>query len=156
MPNISLAKALKLKNRLAGRLNKVQQDIQMYNSVLEEQAGQVDVMALNKLRQEIVDALVSLKTKIILGNAKIQERIIRQGELKSQMAWLQGINTRHGKERHGYQNTEVVWVAAIQKADVDKQTKVLEAEIDAIQDALDAFNHEFQIEVAQRTLDLAS
>jgi len=34
MASISLAKALKLKNRLAGRLNKVQNDIVTYNSVL--------------------------------------------------------------------------------------------------------------------------
>lgn len=156
MPNITVAKALKLKNRLAGRLTKVQTDIQLYNSVLEEQQGKVDVPALYKLRAEIIEALISLKTRISLANVKIQEKIIRLGELKSQMAWLQTVNTRDGKERHGYQNTEVVWVATLKKQDVDKETKALESEIDAIQDALDNFNHEVQIELQQRTLDLAS
>ena len=39
MVQINLAKALKIKNRLAGRLAKVQTDIQTYNSVPEGLAG---------------------------------------------------------------------------------------------------------------------
>ena len=46
MAEITLGKALKIKNRLAGRLAKVQADVQAYNSVPEGQAGQVDVPAL--------------------------------------------------------------------------------------------------------------
>lgn len=41
MAEITLAKALKVKNRLAGRLAKVQIDIQTYNSVPVAQADQV-------------------------------------------------------------------------------------------------------------------
>ena len=41
MAEITLAKALKVKNRLAGRLAKVQADIQAFNSVPEGQADQV-------------------------------------------------------------------------------------------------------------------
>jgi hypothetical protein len=156
MPQISLAKALKLKNRLAGRLNKVQQDIQTYNSVLTEQANQVDVPALCKLRDEIADNLVTLKTKIVFGNAEIQADLIRQGELKSKLTWLATLETRDGKERHGYQNTEVTWVASVKKKDVDQETKKLEAEIDAIQDKLDTYNHTKKIEVSDQALNLAS
>lgn len=156
MPQISLAKALKLKNRLAGRLNKVQQDIQTYNSVLTEQVGTVDVPALCKVRDEIADNLVSLKTKIVFGNAEIQGDLIRQGELKSKLTWLATLETRDGKERHGYQNTEVTWTASIKKKDVDAETKKLEAEIDAIQDKLDSYNHTKKIEVSEQALNLAS
>lgn len=156
MPQIALAKALKLKNRLAGRLNKVQSDIQTYNSVLAEQAGQIDVPALCKVRDQIADELVTLKTKIVFGNAEIQGDLIRQGELKSKLTWLATLETRDGKERHGYQNTEVTWVASIKKTDVDKETKKLEAEIDAIQDKLDNYNHTKKIEVSETALNLAS
>jgi uncharacterized protein with HEPN domain len=156
MPQISLAKALKLKNRLAGRLNKVQSDIQTYNSVLAEQANQVDVPALCKLRDQIAESLVVLKTKIVFGNSEIQADLIRQGELKSKLAWLATLETRDGKERHGYQNTEVTWVASVKKKDVDQETKKLEAEIDAIQDKLDSYNHTKKIEVSDEALNLAS
>jgi hypothetical protein len=156
MASISLAKALKLKNRLAGRLNKVQNDIVTYNSVLTEQANKVDVAALCKLRDEIADNLIALKTRIIVSNAEIQGDLIRQGELKSKLSWLATLDTRDGKERHGYQNTEVTWTATLKKKDVDDETRKLETEIDSIQDKLDSFNHTKKVEVADRSLELAS
>ena len=39
MAEITLAKALEIKNRLAGRLAKVQADIQVFNSVPQGQVG---------------------------------------------------------------------------------------------------------------------
>jgi|GEM_PF-6542197 len=39
MAEITLAKALKVKNRLTGRLSKIQGDIQTYNSVPEARPG---------------------------------------------------------------------------------------------------------------------
>lgn len=156
MAQISLAKALKLKNRLAGRLNKVQSDIQHFNSVLEEQTGKVDVASLMKTREEIMDALVDLKTSIIRANNEIQPLLIRQGELRSKAEFISMIPVRDGVERHGYQNTEIKYVATLKKQDVDEETRKIETEIDAIQDKLDEFNHTMRLEVPQRTLDLAS
>jgi hypothetical protein len=156
MPAITLAKALKLKNRLAGRLNKTQEDIRLYNSVLEEQKGQVDVPALAKLRDELSEALIALKTGIILANKEIQNDLIRQGELKAKLTFIATIPVREGKLRHDFQNTDILYVAAIKKADIDKETKTLEAQIDAIQDKVDTYNHTQKLEVPARTLDLAS
>ena len=64
MAEITLAKALKVKNRLAGRLAKAQADIQAFNSVPEGQADQVNVPALMQAREELVGALVRLKAAI--------------------------------------------------------------------------------------------
>lgn len=153
---ITLAKALKLKNRLAGRLSKVQTDIQTYNSVLTEQKDKVDVPGLIKTREEIVDCLVAIKTAIIHANAPIHERLIRQGELRAKIEFLNSVPTRDGQERHGYQNTEITWTATLKKNEVDAQVRACEAEIDSIQDELDQFNHTKKIEVPQRALDLAS
>jgi hypothetical protein len=52
MAEITLAKALKVKNRLTGRLAKAQADIQAYNSVPEGQADQVNVPALMQTCEE--------------------------------------------------------------------------------------------------------
>ena len=153
---ISLAKALKLKNRLAGRLNKVQNDIVEFNSVLAEQVDKVDIASQCELRDEIANQLVILKTQIVLANSEIQFILIRQGELKAKLSWLQSVPVRDGQERHFHQNTEVTWVAYMKKKDVDEETRKLEAEIDNIQDQLDAFNHSKKIEAETRALDLAS
>jgi DNA repair exonuclease SbcCD ATPase subunit len=157
LQEISLAKALKIKNRLTGRLAKVQADIQAYNSVPQGQADQVNVPALLKTRDELVGALVSLKTAINEANREIQRDIYDLAEKKATAQFLGGVSTRHGPQPPVYPSTiEVNYVAALKKADVDALVARLEKEIDQLQDKLDQFNHAQKIEVDGRILELAS
>jgi len=157
MAEITLGKALKVKNRLTGRLAKVQADIQAYNSVPAGQADQVNVPALMKTREELVGALVSLKTAINEANREAQRVIYDLAEKKATAQFLAGVNTRHGPQPAVYPNTtEVSYVAALKKADVDGLVAGLEKEIDQLQDRLDQFNHVHKIEVDGRLLELAS
>jgi hypothetical protein len=157
MAEIALAKALKVKNRLTGRLAKVQADIQTYNSVPQGQADQVNVPALMQIRGELVGALVSLKAAINNANREIQRDIYDLAETKATAQFLAGINIRHGPQPAVYPSTtEVIYVAALKKADVDGLVSRLESEIDQLQDRLDQFNHDHRIEVDSRTLELAS
>jgi hypothetical protein len=154
---IPLAKALKIKNRLAGRLAKVQADIHEYNSVPEGQAGQVNVPALMQAREELVGALVSLKTAINDANREVQRDIYDLAEKKATLQFLAGVNVRHGPQPPVYPATTVVtYVAALKKADVEALVVRLEREIDQLQDRLDEFNHAHTIEVDRRILELAS
>jgi hypothetical protein len=98
MAEITLAKALKVKNRLTGRLAKVQADIQAYNSVPEGQADQVNVLALVQTREQLVGALVSLKTAINDANREAQRDIYDLAEKKATAQFLAGVNTRHGPQ----------------------------------------------------------
>jgi hypothetical protein len=98
MAEITLGKALKIKNRLTGRLAKVQADIQAYNSVPEGQADQVNVPALMKTREELVGALVSLKTAINDAYREAQRDIYDLAEKKATAQFLAGLNTRHGPQ----------------------------------------------------------
>lgn len=152
--SISLAKALKLKNRLAGRINRVEQDITAFNSVLTEQANQVDVKALWGQREEMSAALTVLKSTIMATNQEIQPFIIRQAELRATIAFLKGLSTQDGLVRHSYQNTDMVYVAALKKADVDAKINAYEDEIDNIQDRLDEFNQRTKIDIPDRYLEL--
>jgi hypothetical protein len=157
MAEITLAKALKVKNRLTGRLAKVQADIQAYNSVPEGQANQVNVPALMTTREELVGALVSLKTAINEANREAQRDIYDLAEKKATAQFLAGVNTRYGPQPPMYPATiEVNYVAALKKADVDALVVRLENEIDQLQDRLDQFNHVHKIEVDGRVLELAS
>lgn len=156
MAEITLAKALKVKNRLTGRLAKVQADIQTYNSVPEGQADQVNVPALMKTHEELVGALVSLKTAINDANREVQRDIYDLAEKKATAQFLAGVNTRHGPQPPIYPTTiEVNYVAALKKANVDALVVRLEKEIDQLQDKLDQFNHDHKIEVDGRILELA-
>ena len=157
MAEITLAKALKVKNRLAGRLAKAQADIQAFNSVPAGQADQVNVPALMQTRAELVGALVALKTAINDANREAQRDIYDLAEKKAAAQFLAGVNTRHGPQPAVYPNTtEVSYVAALKKAEVDALVARLEKEIDRLQDKLDQFNHARKVEVDGRTLELAS
>ena len=157
MAEITLAKALKVKNRLTGRLAKVQADIQVYNSVPQGQADQVNVPALMQNREELVGALVALKTAINDANREAQRDIYDLAEKKATAQFLAGVNTRHGPQPPVYPSTvEVHYVAALKKADVDGLVAGLEKEIDQLQDRLDQFNHDRRIEVEAHNLELAS
>ena len=157
MAEITLAKALKVKNRLTGRLARVQADIQAFNSVPAGQADQVNVPALMTARAELVGALVGLKTAINQANREVQRDIYDLAEKKATAQFLAGVNTRHGPQPPVYPSTvEVHYVAALKKADVDGLVAGLEKEIDQLQDRLDQFNHDRRIEVEAHTLELAS
>src|SRR5262249_32635884 len=157
MAEITLAKALKVKNRLTGRLAKVQADIQTYNSVPQGQADQANITALMQPRAELVGALVGLKTAINEANREAQRDIYDLAEKKATAQFLAGVNTRHGPQPPVYPSTvEVNYVAALKKADVDALVARLEKEIDQLQDRLDQFNHDHRIEVDGRTLERAS
>jgi hypothetical protein len=157
MAQITLAKALKIKNRLVGRLAKVQADIQAFNSIPEGQAGQVDVPALMQAREALVEAVIGLKTAINDANREAQRDIYALAEKKATAQFLAGVCTRHGPQPAVYPSTtEVTYVAALKKADVDAQVARLETDIDQIQDRLDQFNHDRKIEVDGRILELAS
>jgi hypothetical protein len=154
---ITLAKALKLKNRLTGRLARVQADVQAYNSVPAGQADQVNVPALVQAREELVGALVGLKTAINGANREAQRDIYALAEKNATAQFLAGLNTRHGPQPPVYPSTaEVNYAAALKKAGVDDLVAGLEKEIDQLQDRLDQFNHDHRIEVDGRTLELAS
>jgi DNA repair exonuclease SbcCD ATPase subunit len=156
MQAITLAKALKVKNRLAGRLAKVQTDIETYNSVLEGQADQVNVAALVQTREELVEALVATKTAINEANREIQRAIYDLAEKKASAQFLAGINTRHGLQPAAYPGQpDYKYVAVLKKADVDALVQRLEKEIDQLQDQIDSFNHSHLVEVDGRILELA-
>jgi hypothetical protein len=58
----------------------------MYNSVPEGQADQVDVRALMKTRDELVDALVALKAAISEASREVQRDIYDLAEKKAAAA----------------------------------------------------------------------
>jgi len=154
---LSLSKALKVKNRLAGRLAKINATVQTYNCTVDGRRGEVDVAVLDKQRADLSAALVDLKTSIYEANKGIYRSIILIGEKKGDIDFLSGLNTKHGTEPHGYQGTNVTYVSVIQKQEVDKRVKQLEKEIDDLQDSIDKYNAEPErIRIDAAVLELAS
>jgi hypothetical protein len=137
---ITLARALKLKNRLAGRLARLDSDFENYNS-LPAGTDRPDLKALYADRNSLVARLIELKVALNLANQPMQRTIFELGEAKSLVALLTKTSTKHGKVVEGYHGTEIDYTAQFRKGDIDREVRRLEVVIDRLQEQLDAFNH---------------
>lgn len=154
MIGISIAKALKLKARLAGRLTVVTNDILKYNSVEEGQFSTFNVAEAYNLRNSIVEALISLKTAIATANLPILSKIYTLSEKKAELVMLTALPTTDGVKSSEYSTNSVTYKATYTKQKVDTLRRKLEREIDIIQDELDSFNHSTKLQVGEKMLTL--
>ncbi len=155
---ITLAKALKLKNRFASKLGEVTNDIYQYNSVIEGQERPVDIMKLMDKRSKLQDTLVDLKTAINAANREVQSIIYTLAELKGEINFLKQIDTTNGKQVRaatwGDDDKPYSKNAVIGYEFVQKTVEETEHEIDMNQDALDKHNHTVEIDLADERLAL--
>lgn len=155
--SITLAKALSVRNRLAGRLAQARTNIETYNSVLAGQVeggASVDVRAEYDHYRKLQDGIIVVKAIIQRANDPIYEEVLQLAELKSVIQMLGGLNTKHGAEP-GYNGVEFRYVAVIRKPETLEMIRKLESEIDVIQDRLNEFNASNRVEIPSWILDLA-
>ena len=143
---MTLAKALKNKNRLAQKISRLQQEIQQENSVQKDDPRKIKVEDLMVEITEKVERLIKLKIAIFIASTPMRENILRLSELKSRIVFLQGISTKEGKVSE-YGDTPIEYTAVYDKVFVKEQVESCEEKIDAIQDELDKFNHATEINV---------
>ncbi len=141
---MKIAKALKLKNRLAGDVAQLKDLLAKQNSRSTKQKFDYDNNeVLARLRAKL-NELVKVKAALAVANTDIYDKIFRLAELKGLVATLTALDTKAGvfHEGRGYAESayEVEYVAQLGKVDVDKLVAELRAEIQSLQDALDEFN----------------
>jgi DNA repair ATPase RecN len=141
---MKIAKALKLKNQLAGEVAHLKDLLAKQNSRSTKQNFDYDNReVLTRLRAKLAE-LVKVKAAVAAANAEIYDQIFRLAELKGLVTTLTSLDTRAGvfHEGRGFTESacEVEYVAQIGKVDVDKLVAELNAEIQSLQDALDEFN----------------
>jgi hypothetical protein len=156
---LTLARALSVKNRLAGRLAQARNTIETYNSVLagqrdEDGRATVDVRAEYERLLMLQEAIVAVKAAIQRANAAIYEDVLRLAEKKALTQMLNGLNTKHGSEP-GFNGVEYRYSAAILKPEALEMVRRLESEIDRLQDRLNQYNATTTVEVPGAALDLA-
>ena len=147
---MTLAKALKHKNRVAQKIARVSGDIRENNSILVVNDSEVDVNVLDRMRKELTDYLVALKTAIHRASDSVRDKIFMLAELKGSIGFYNSICTQHGKReshRFGGDDEFVEYKAVIRKESIDRAVAELEAEIDTIQDRLDEFNATTMIKI---------
>jgi hypothetical protein len=156
--SVTLAKALSIKNRLAGRLSQARSNIETYNSVPagqrdDEGRATVDVRAEYERLLMLQEGLVAVKAAVHRANTPAYEDVLRLAEKKALVQMLSGLDTKHGTEP-GYAGVEFRYSATILKPEVLEMVRRLEAEIDKLQDKLNHFNATATVEIPQDVLDL--
>ena len=142
---MNIKQALKEKNKLVKRNDEAWRKVQQYNSIEEGTTRAYDpLVALDEWKKG-VEELVELKTKIHRANAKVYDKIFRLAELKSLVKQLRSIDCTAGKVSN-YRSTEpIIKVAAIGIVERDTMVKEYEAEIEKLQEELDAHNAKTKI-----------
>ena len=141
---MKIAKALKLKNQLAGEVAQLKELLTKQNSRSSKQKFDYDNReVLSRLRAKLTE-LVKVKATVAAANAEIYDKIFHLAELKGFVTTLTSLDTKagvfHEGGRFGDVGYEVDYVSQIGKVDVDKLVAELNAEIQSLQDALDEFN----------------
>jgi hypothetical protein len=138
--NISLAKALKLKNKIGANIKKIGQRIQQSNSYLVGNKISYSVRPLLEEYASEVNKLTNLKTKISQANQPINEKIIKMAEIKAEITMLNGMNTTEGTHTARYGQEAATYAVQIAQVEKDKMIASLEEEIEKLQDELDTYN----------------
>lgn len=153
---MNIAKALKEKNRITGRIAKLQGQIYKYNRYNEGKNPDFDSRDLLKSLQEEWAHLINLKTKIALANVGIAEKLIRLSEAKAELKFWTSFICCGPKEettedidynyvtKESQVKTKVV-ISNIPSIEVANNVERVQKLVETLQDEIDDFNATTQI-----------
>lgn len=149
---VSLAKALKLKNKLTGQVRELQELLQFTNSYREGSVQKFDCNALMKELHEKLDKLAFIKSSIQYANGEVLSvLLVNLAEKKAYASWVKNLPTTEGKtvESRGYgeKSVEVTHYVTFDAKWVRDQVKKTEDEITDLQDQVDEYNASTTIEI---------
>lgn len=142
---MTIAQALKEKNKKAAKITKLWQKLYSYNSVAVDSEKPYDLDQVWEELQRETHELIDLKTRIHAASAPVRVDIFSLSELKSHMARIQSVSTAKGKQNNRYEATPVEMTAHFDIKWKDAQVELLEQTIEATQEKLDKFNHTTEI-----------
>ena len=146
---ITLAQALKEKNRLAGEIQRLWAMVAKENSKREDFKRVIDVEATYQTLQLYTEKLIELKTKIGVANAENLDRIYRMEEFKNQLLKLANIGTDETTDVIRLTDTqykELKRSVVFDAAKIWQLREQLQLECNRLQDEMDTFNATTRIE----------
>lgn len=152
MSKITLAKALKEKNKLVHEMKKTLQRVHSSNSFIKENKENVIYDAKNELQKyfDLKEKLITLKDKINVANMPIQSIIYSLSEYKDIISNIQSISTNKGILYGGrYSDVEgkIEYDSFVSKQEIDEFVELYEKKIEDLQEKVDQFNHSTYIEI---------
>lgn len=151
---MTIARALKEKNRIAGRIAKLQSQVYKYNKNKEGTTPEYDSNELLKSLQEEWAFLIDIKSKIAKANVGIADKLVMLTEAKAELQfWNTFSNTGPSTEviedmkrvDGNYVNVEINYVNTIPYKEVQDNINRVQKSIEDLQDCIDAYNANTQI-----------
>ena len=138
---MTIKQALKEKNRLIKAIDDEFKKVYSYNSIDEGNVRPYSTVTALENIMTLEEGLIDIKTKIHRANMGVYNKIFRLSELKSLAKRLSQINCDEGKVTDRYSRTEPsVKTAEVSVVDRDSRVKMIEEEIELLQEELDTHN----------------
>ena len=138
---MTIKQALKEKNRLIKAIDDELKKVYLYNSIDEGNTRPYSTVDSLSNIMILEEGLIDIKTKIHKANVEVYDKIFRLSELKSlakrlsQIDWTEGkVSDRYGRQEPSIKTSEISVV------DRDVRVKMIEEEIERIQEELDTHN----------------
>lgn len=148
---MNISKALKLKNRLAGDVSKLQDIARRENSRRSDNLSQIDVDNVFGSLKKTSETLALLKASISRASAPIAIKLAFLSELKNYVNWISGLPTREGEEKVSYGHSSEVevfkWTAYLNRQALDLEIANIQTKINNLQDEIDDFNSSTTIDL---------
>jgi hypothetical protein len=139
---MTIKQALKQKNKLVKNIAENTKLMQQHNSIeVGNQRPYSSSMLYSEIQKDTKE-LASLKAKIHIANTPVMEDIFWMSEMKSTIAALKKMDCTEGRSNRDRfrMESEVVLTSEISLVSRNQEIKMLETNIEEIQDKLDTFN----------------
>jgi hypothetical protein len=142
---MTIAQALKEKNKKIAGIQKIWEKIHRYNSVQEGAERPYSTKDLYLQAENELANLVELKTRIHTASEPIRSLVFELSELKALVQRVRSVSTANGTWRERYENVTTVMNAELDILWQDAKIDEIENKIELIQEKLDKFNHTTEI-----------
>ena len=141
---MKIHKALKIKNRLAGEVTRLQDILRRENCRRNDSTSKIDCKDVLDQLNGATRKLINVKSALAKASAPISEDLSLLAELKNQITFLKTLPIRSDKEvqfiGRNDEKLEYQWTSFIDQENLDGRINSIQQEINAIQDEIDEFN----------------
>jgi hypothetical protein len=147
--NITIAKALKEKNRIAGRIAKLQGQVVKHNRYKKDSVREFSSKELLMTLQVEWAYLIDIKSKIAKANAGISDKLVQLTEAKAELSFWNSISNTGPSEEvvseskyigGTYVSVDTVMICDVSSKDVQTNINRVQKLIEDLQDEIDDYN----------------
>ena len=150
---MNIAKALKIKNRLVGELNNLQQIFNRENSRRSDNASTVNASEVYQKIDNTRSRLIAIRGAINKASAPISIKLVALAENKQYINFIKSIPCREGEEitlvGGNREKLSYEWKALFNRQKLDEIEESLQLQINNLQDEIDQFNASTIIEYVE-------